>query len=96
MSFMGKGVTKNAIICLLHLSHEMIAEGKDKDKDKVKDKVKDKDKDKVRATNEMSQPQCLSAYFTLCKYNNVPVVALGMYKDSVCPLFDFFIYSGLV
>ncbi|XP_044195830.1 rotatin isoform X2 [Thunnus albacares] len=31
MSFMGKGVTKNAVICLLHLSHEMIAENKDKD-----------------------------------------------------------------
>lgn len=24
MSFMGKGVTKNAVICLLHLSHEMM------------------------------------------------------------------------
>lgn len=23
MSFMGKGVTKSAILCLLHLSHEM-------------------------------------------------------------------------
>uniref|UniRef100_A0A8C2ZKS9 Rotatin n=1 Tax=Cyclopterus lumpus TaxID=8103 RepID=A0A8C2ZKS9_CYCLU len=31
MSFMGKGVTKNAVICLLHLSHEMIVENKDKD-----------------------------------------------------------------
>ncbi|KAM7369970.1 hypothetical protein PAMP_011257 [Pampus punctatissimus] len=31
MSFMGKGVTKNAIICLLHLSHEMMAENNDKD-----------------------------------------------------------------
>ncbi|CAK6971229.1 rotatin [Scomber scombrus] len=31
MSFMGKGVTKNAVICLLHLSHEMMAENKDKD-----------------------------------------------------------------
>ncbi|XP_076014272.1 rotatin [Genypterus blacodes] len=31
MSFMGKGVTKNTIICLLHLSHEMMAENKDKD-----------------------------------------------------------------
>jgi len=30
LSFMGKGVTKNAIICLLHLSHEMMAEIKDK------------------------------------------------------------------
>ncbi|XP_029110935.1 rotatin [Scleropages formosus] len=29
MSFMGKGVTKNAVLCLLHLSHEMLAEGKD-------------------------------------------------------------------
>ncbi|XP_040921403.1 rotatin isoform X2 [Toxotes jaculatrix] len=28
-SFMGKGVTKNAVICLLHLSHEMLAENKD-------------------------------------------------------------------
>ncbi|KAM9826967.1 rotatin [Neosynchiropus ocellatus] len=25
LSYMGKGVTKNAVICLLHLSHEMIA-----------------------------------------------------------------------
>ncbi|CAG5895883.1 unnamed protein product [Menidia menidia] len=31
LSFMGKGVTKNAIICLLHLSHEVMAESKDKD-----------------------------------------------------------------
>ncbi|XP_022539517.2 rotatin isoform X1 [Astyanax mexicanus] len=31
MSFMGKGVTKNAVMCLLHLSHEMMAESKDKD-----------------------------------------------------------------
>ncbi|XP_071769043.2 rotatin [Centroberyx gerrardi] len=31
MSFMGKGVTKNAVICLLHLSHEMMAENNDKD-----------------------------------------------------------------
>ncbi|XP_014855672.1 PREDICTED: rotatin isoform X1 [Poecilia mexicana] len=31
LSFMGKGVTKNAIICLLHLSHEMMMENKDKD-----------------------------------------------------------------
>ncbi|KAM9332619.1 LOW QUALITY PROTEIN: rotatin [Pholidichthys leucotaenia] len=31
LSFMGKGVTKNAIICLLHLSHEMMIENKDKD-----------------------------------------------------------------
>nr|XP_057915387.1 rotatin isoform X2 [Doryrhamphus excisus] len=31
MSFMGKGVTKNALICLLHLSHEMMAESKEKD-----------------------------------------------------------------
>ena len=28
MSFMGKGVTKNAVICLLHLSHEMMAESR--------------------------------------------------------------------
>lgn len=27
---MGKGVTKNALISLLHLSHEMMAENKDK------------------------------------------------------------------
>lgn len=26
MSFMGKGVTKSTILCLLHLSHEMKAE----------------------------------------------------------------------
>ncbi|XP_030612443.1 rotatin isoform X2 [Archocentrus centrarchus] len=31
LSFMGKGVTKNAVICLLHLSHEMMHENKDKD-----------------------------------------------------------------
>ncbi|XP_044032478.1 rotatin [Siniperca chuatsi] len=31
LSFMGKGVTKNAVICLLHLSHEMMAKNKDKD-----------------------------------------------------------------
>ncbi|XP_047424746.1 rotatin [Mugil cephalus] len=31
LSFMGKGVTKNAVICLLHLSHEMMSENKDKD-----------------------------------------------------------------
>nr|CBN81897.1 Rotatin [Dicentrarchus labrax] len=31
LSFMGKGVTKNAVISLLHLSHEMMAENKDKD-----------------------------------------------------------------
>uniref|UniRef100_A0A665VME3 Rotatin n=1 Tax=Echeneis naucrates TaxID=173247 RepID=A0A665VME3_ECHNA len=31
MSFMGKGVTKNAVICLLHLSYEMLAENKEKD-----------------------------------------------------------------
>lgn len=30
LSFMGKGVTKNAVISLLHLSHEMMAESKDK------------------------------------------------------------------
>lgn len=30
LSFMGKGVTKNALISLLHLSHEMMAENKDK------------------------------------------------------------------
>uniref|UniRef100_A0A3Q4GE24 Rotatin n=1 Tax=Neolamprologus brichardi TaxID=32507 RepID=A0A3Q4GE24_NEOBR len=30
LSFMGKGVTKNAVICLLHLSHEMMSENKDK------------------------------------------------------------------
>ncbi|KAI9523199.1 hypothetical protein NQZ68_029204 [Dissostichus eleginoides] len=33
MSFMGKGVTKNAVICLLHLSHEMLMENKDKASD---------------------------------------------------------------
>ncbi|XP_053717203.1 rotatin [Synchiropus splendidus] len=31
LSYMGKGVTKNAVICLLHLSHEMIAHNKTKD-----------------------------------------------------------------
>ncbi|XP_041817044.1 rotatin isoform X2 [Chelmon rostratus] len=31
LSFMGKGVTKNAVISLLHLSHEMMEENKDKD-----------------------------------------------------------------
>ncbi|XP_020781198.2 rotatin [Boleophthalmus pectinirostris] len=31
MSFMGKGVTKNAAVCLLHLSSEMMAENKDED-----------------------------------------------------------------
>uniref|UniRef100_A0A9J8A394 Rotatin n=1 Tax=Cyprinus carpio carpio TaxID=630221 RepID=A0A9J8A394_CYPCA len=31
MSFMGKGVTKNAVICLLHLSHEMMKENKNED-----------------------------------------------------------------
>ncbi|XP_026218879.1 rotatin isoform X2 [Anabas testudineus] len=31
MSFMGKGVTRNAVICLLHLSHEIMAENKGKD-----------------------------------------------------------------
>lgn len=30
LSFMGKGVTKNAVISLLHLSHEMMVENKDK------------------------------------------------------------------
>uniref|UniRef100_A0A1A7XBW8 Rotatin n=2 Tax=Iconisemion striatum TaxID=60296 RepID=A0A1A7XBW8_9TELE len=30
-SFMGKGVTKNAVICLLHLSHEMMTLNKNKD-----------------------------------------------------------------
>lgn len=30
MSFMGKGVTKNAVISLLHLSHEMMSESKEK------------------------------------------------------------------
>ncbi|KAL1006655.1 hypothetical protein UPYG_G00075000 [Umbra pygmaea] len=29
MSFMGKGVTKNAVICLLHLSHEMMTQTKE-------------------------------------------------------------------
>lgn len=29
MSFMGKGVTKNALISLLHLSHEMMSESKE-------------------------------------------------------------------
>ncbi|KFO97371.1 Rotatin, partial [Calypte anna] len=31
MSFMGKGVTKSTVLCLLHLSHEMIAQAKDMD-----------------------------------------------------------------
>uniref|UniRef100_A0A671XHA6 Rotatin n=1 Tax=Sparus aurata TaxID=8175 RepID=A0A671XHA6_SPAAU len=31
LSFMGKGVTKNAVISLLHLSHEMMAENKGED-----------------------------------------------------------------
>ncbi|XP_056306497.1 rotatin isoform X1 [Danio aesculapii] len=31
MSFMGKGVTKNAVICLLHLSHEMMKESTHED-----------------------------------------------------------------
>ncbi|XP_078396167.1 rotatin isoform X2 [Cetorhinus maximus] len=31
MSFMGKGVTKSAVICLLQLSYEMITHAKDKD-----------------------------------------------------------------
>uniref|UniRef100_A0AAQ5ZNA0 Rotatin N-terminal domain-containing protein n=1 Tax=Amphiprion ocellaris TaxID=80972 RepID=A0AAQ5ZNA0_AMPOC len=30
LSFMGKGVTKNAVICLLHLSHEMMTGNKNK------------------------------------------------------------------
>lgn len=30
MSFMGKGVTKNAVMSLLHLSHEMMSESKEK------------------------------------------------------------------
>ncbi|XP_068613541.1 rotatin-like [Brachionichthys hirsutus] len=30
LSFMGKGVTKNAVISLLHLSHEMLVKNKDK------------------------------------------------------------------
>ncbi|TSK98361.1 Rotatin [Bagarius yarrelli] len=33
MSFMGKGVTKNAVIALLHLSHEMMTEIKEKSAD---------------------------------------------------------------
>uniref|UniRef100_A0A8B9SRM2 Rotatin n=1 Tax=Anas platyrhynchos TaxID=8839 RepID=A0A8B9SRM2_ANAPL len=31
MSFMGKGVTKSTVLCLLHLSHEMMARAKDMD-----------------------------------------------------------------
>ncbi|NXN95779.1 RTTN protein, partial [Rhinopomastus cyanomelas] len=31
MSFMGKGVTKSTVLCLLHLSHEMITQAKDLD-----------------------------------------------------------------
>uniref|UniRef100_A0A8C3K8K8 Rotatin n=1 Tax=Calidris pygmaea TaxID=425635 RepID=A0A8C3K8K8_9CHAR len=31
MSFMGKGVTKSTVLCLLHLSHEMMAQAKDPD-----------------------------------------------------------------
>ncbi|NXA33543.1 RTTN protein, partial [Eudromia elegans] len=31
MSFMGKGVTKSTVLCLLHLSHEMTAQAKDTD-----------------------------------------------------------------
>ncbi|KAM4907492.1 rotatin [Sylvia borin] len=31
MSFMGKGVTKSTVLCLLHLSHEMMAQAKDED-----------------------------------------------------------------
>uniref|UniRef100_A0A8C8RE34 Rotatin n=1 Tax=Pelusios castaneus TaxID=367368 RepID=A0A8C8RE34_9SAUR len=31
MSFMGKGVTKSTVLCLLHLSHEMMAQGKNMD-----------------------------------------------------------------
>ncbi|KAM9387382.1 rotatin [Phaethornis superciliosus] len=31
MSFMGKGVTKSTVLCLLHLSHEMITQAKDMD-----------------------------------------------------------------
>ncbi|NWU92825.1 RTTN protein, partial [Upupa epops] len=31
MSFMGKGVTKSTVLCLLHLSHEMIIQAKDLD-----------------------------------------------------------------
>lgn len=34
MSFMGKGVTKSAVICLLHLSHEMRARNEDEASDK--------------------------------------------------------------
>ncbi|XP_043395868.1 rotatin isoform X13 [Chelonia mydas] len=31
MSFMGKGVTKSTVLCLLHLSHEMMAQAKNMD-----------------------------------------------------------------
>ncbi|NWT00695.1 RTTN protein, partial [Mionectes macconnelli] len=31
MSFMGKGVTKSTVLCLLHLSHEMMVQAKDTD-----------------------------------------------------------------
>ncbi|KAK1192717.1 RTTN protein, partial [Pygoscelis papua] len=31
MSFMGKGVTKSTVLCLLHLSHEMMCQAKDTD-----------------------------------------------------------------
>ncbi|XP_010116166.1 PREDICTED: rotatin, partial [Chlamydotis macqueenii] len=31
MSFMGKGVTKSTVLCLLHLSHEMMTQAKDTD-----------------------------------------------------------------
>ncbi|NWY56842.1 RTTN protein, partial [Chionis minor] len=31
MSFMGKGVTKSTVLCLLHLSHEMMAQARDMD-----------------------------------------------------------------
>ncbi|KAF1454692.1 Rotatin, partial [Spheniscus demersus] len=31
MSFMGKGVTKSTVLCLLHLSHEMTSQAKDMD-----------------------------------------------------------------
>uniref|UniRef100_A0A8C3XX87 Rotatin n=1 Tax=Catharus ustulatus TaxID=91951 RepID=A0A8C3XX87_CATUS len=31
LSFMGKGVTKSTVLCLLHLSHEMMAQTKDMD-----------------------------------------------------------------
>uniref|UniRef100_A0A7M4EF81 Rotatin n=1 Tax=Crocodylus porosus TaxID=8502 RepID=A0A7M4EF81_CROPO len=31
MSFMGKGVTKSTVLCLLHLSHEMMAQAKNTD-----------------------------------------------------------------